>query len=102
MIEGIIGIFQINNYSYVKNIHCIKKQLYRWSQTIRDIDVFIPVTKDIRKAKQLKVKIDSLHLKVEALQQSGCCVLVDQTFPHKVKPDECIWSLVGKHVQVQK
>ena len=73
---------------------------YRWSQTIRDIDVFIPVTKDIRKAKQLNVKIDPLHLKVEILQESGNCVLVDQTFSHQVKPDECLWSLVGEHVQV--
>ncbi|EFX85104.1 hypothetical protein DAPPUDRAFT_222740 [Daphnia pulex] len=73
---------------------------YRWSQTIHDIDVFIPVKKDIRKAKQLKVKIDSLHLKVETLQPNGSCILIDHTFPHKVKPDECLWSLVGEHVQV--
>jgi hypothetical protein len=76
------------------------KKNCRWSQTIRDIDVFIAVPKDIQRAKQLKVKIDSLRLTVEILQQHGSFLLVNQTFPHKVKPDECLWSLVGEHVQV--
>ena len=46
------------------------------------------------------MKIDSLCLTVEILQQHGSFLLVNQTFPHKVKPDECLWSLVGEHVQV--
>ena len=74
---------------------------HRWSQTVQDIDVFIPVPKDIQKAKQLKVKIDPLHLKVEMLQHDASHILIDQDFPHKVTSDECIWSLVvGEHIQV--
>ncbi|KAK4003488.1 hypothetical protein OUZ56_005249 [Daphnia magna] len=73
---------------------------YRWSQTIGDIDVFIPVTKDIQKAKQVNVKIDPLHLWVATVGHDGSFVLIDQTFPHRVIPDECLWSLDGEYVQV--
>ncbi|KAI9561864.1 hypothetical protein GHT06_012826 [Daphnia sinensis] len=73
---------------------------YRWSQTIGDIDVYIPVTKDIQKAKQVNVKIDPLRLQVATVGHNGSFVLIDQTFPHKVKPDECLWSLDGEYVQV--
>lgn len=75
--------------------------VYRWSQSIRDIDVIIPVSKLIQKAKQLKVKIDPHHLKVEAFHENEHSLLVDQNFTHKVTPDECVWSLVqGEHIQV--
>ncbi|KZR99893.1 putative NudC domain-containing protein, partial [Daphnia magna] len=74
----------------------------RWSQTIGDIDVFIPVTKDIQKAKQVNVKIDPLHLWVATVGHDGNFVLIDQTFPHRVIPDECLWSLDGEYVQKKK
>ena len=99
MIGESTGIIQINTYN-IFGKSAFKKKNCRWSQTIRDIDVFITVPKDIQRAKQLKVKIDSLCLTVEILQQHGSFLLVNQTFPHKVKPDECLWSLVGEHVQV--
>lgn len=74
---------------------------YRWTQTIHDVDVLIPVSKEIVKAKQLKVKINPYHLKVETVHQNGNKILVDQTFPHRVASDESLWSLVaGEHVQV--
>lgn len=75
--------------------------IYRWSQTIRDIDVFIPVPKQVLKAKQLKVKIDPYHLKVESFHLDESTLLVDKAFPYRVTVDECLWSLVaGSHIQV--
>ena len=77
------------------------RENYRWSQTISDIDVFIPVENTVVKAKQIKIKIEPHHLKVVFLNQEGETQIIDKEFPHKVKSNESVWSLVvGEHVQV--
>ena len=74
---------------------------YKWSQSIRDVDLILLVPQDIQRAKQVKVKIEPLHLKIEHLAEESWNVLVDQDFSHRVSVDECIWSLVpGEHIQV--
>lgn len=74
---------------------------YKWSQSICDVDLAVLVTSQLQKAKQLKVKIEPLHLKIEHCSDDAWQILIDQSFPHKVAVDECIWSLVpGEHIQV--
>lgn len=74
---------------------------YRWSQTIHDIDLILEVPDNIKKAKQLQVKIEPEHLKVEHVIDGTSVVLIDHFFPHKVAVDECLWSLVpSEHIQV--
>ncbi|XP_057376422.1 nudC domain-containing protein 3-like [Daphnia carinata] len=99
--NGALRKMEVNEEKNVREVYNgDDRGTYRWSQTLGDIDVFIPVTKDIQKAKQVNVKIDPLHLQVATVGQEGSCVLIDQTFPHRVIPDECLWSFDGEHVQV--
>lgn len=70
---------------------------YRWSQTLRDIDVLVIVPPEILKSKQLSVKIESAKLKVEADDK----LLLEKTFPYKISKNDSIWSLIpGKYIQV--
>ncbi len=74
---------------------------YRWSQSIRDIDLLVNVPKEIQKAKQLRVKIDPHHLKIENQSNEEWRSIIDHSFPHKISVADSVWSLhPGELIQV--
>ncbi|KXJ26549.1 nudC domain-containing protein 3 [Exaiptasia diaphana] len=81
---------------------------YTWSQTIKDIDLKIPVPKCILRARDVAVEIKMSSLKVslkgnipvEELK-TGSNVLVDGKLQRCVKCEESMWSLEpGKTIQI--
>ena len=74
---------------------------YRWCQTLKDLDVRCNVVPTVCKAVQVKVNVESHHLKISANVEGDWCTLIDHSFPHKVNRNDCIWSLVpGDHIHV--
>jgi len=89
--------FQSNPDSY----NGAQRETYCWSQTILDIDVKIPVSKNIKKGKQVKVVIDSDRINVQVLEESGWNTVVDDKLSWPITKNTAVWSLVpGECVQI--
>uniref|UniRef100_A0A131YZ81 Nuclear migration protein nudc n=1 Tax=Rhipicephalus appendiculatus TaxID=34631 RepID=A0A131YZ81_RHIAP len=76
---------------------------YCWSQSIHDLDVRVKVGPDVTSRNQVRVTINTNHLKVELLDivSKTWSVHVDDDLHSRVKLDESIWTLVpGDHVLV--
>jgi len=70
---------------------------YKWTQTLSALEVFVPVKPGVR-AKQLIVDIGVSTLKVGV---KGDSFILDGKMFDKVKPDDCMWTLVdNKTVQI--
>lgn len=81
---------------------------YSWTQTLTDVDIRIPVPAAVRKAKQVKVSIESRSLSVQLTDNPPAndpkftsMELVQGTLPFQVKCDDSLWSLVpGDSLQI--
>ncbi|KAF2273680.1 CS-domain-containing protein [Westerdykella ornata] len=73
---------------------------YKWTQTIKDLDVTIPIDGKY-KARDLDVKISKKALKVAIKGQEP---IIDGELPHPIHVDESTWTLEtvpnGKEVSV--
>ncbi|XP_068675149.1 nudC domain-containing protein 3-like [Montipora foliosa] len=72
---------------------------YSWSQTIRDIEIKIPVPIEITKGRDVGVEIKSTHLKVWLKKgvspTTGNSVLLEGKLQRRVKCEESMWLLEG-------
>ncbi|XP_078040665.1 nudC domain-containing protein 3 [Augochlora pura] len=86
---------------------------YTWSQSINDLDVLVKLPSSIKTAKDLKVNLDSTHIKIEAKastlsqhQEQECSnsdwtIIFTGELCHKTRKDESVWSVVpGKHISI--
>ncbi|KAK4301380.1 hypothetical protein Pmani_015164 [Petrolisthes manimaculis] len=77
---------------------------YSWTQTIEDLEVRIPVPSTIRKGRQVQVSLQSgsVGVSVEETSTRGLWRnMMEGKFPHEVRGDESMWSLVpGEHVSI--
>ncbi|KAB8227774.1 hypothetical protein ETB97_010864 [Aspergillus alliaceus] len=62
---------------------------YQWTQTIKDVDVTIPVPGNLR-GKDLDVVLTKNKIKVAVKGQEP---IIEGEFPHPVLLDECSWTL---------
>jgi len=69
-----------------------KTDKYRWTQTLKELNVYIELPKDIR-SKQLDVIIESGHLRVGIKGQPP---ILDGDWPHAVNSNRCMWTLDPK------
>lgn len=88
---------------------------YTWSQTISDLDVLVKLPSCMKTSKDLRVKLDSTEIKVEAktsvLAQNqgtvGQCgfewtTIFEGELSFKTRKDESVWSIVpGQHISVR-
>jgi hypothetical protein len=88
-------IFQNNPSSY----NGAERDNYSWTQTIKDIDIKIPVKPEIKSSKDVKIKIDKQQLQVST-KSSGDYLINDQ-LAWRIRPDDSTWSLFpGDHIQI--
>ncbi|XP_075230890.1 nudC domain-containing protein 3 [Lycorma delicatula] len=69
---------------------------YRWSQTVGELDVIIPVPECIKKSKEVDVLVTDSKLSVKIKDQAdptGWKSLVDGELSYKVNKEDSIWSL---------
>ncbi|KAL4928332.1 NudC domain-containing protein [Aspergillus undulatus] len=64
---------------------------YKWTQTIRDLEVTIPIDAKYR-GKDLDVSLSKEGIRV-ALKGKDGEVFIDGSFPHPIKLDESSWTL---------
>ncbi|RDW69076.1 NudC domain-containing protein [Aspergillus mulundensis] len=64
---------------------------YKWTQTIRDVDVTIPVSANL-KGRDLEVELKKESIKVKVKGADGE-VFIDGSFPHPIKTSESSWTL---------
>ncbi|KAL5333840.1 HSP20-like chaperone [Aspergillus crustosus] len=62
---------------------------YKWTQTISDVDVTIPVAGNIR-GRDLEVVLTKTNIKVAIKGQEA---FIEGQFPHPIKPSESSWTL---------
>jgi len=62
---------------------------YKWSQTIGDLDITVPVPANL-KGRDFDVVISKTKLKVAVKGQSP---IIDGELPHPIHPDESTWTL---------
>jgi len=74
---------------------------YRWSQTLADVDVRCDVSAGVCRAKQLRVFIESQHLRIQVRDGETWTTMLDKSLPHKVNRKESVWSLIpGDHIHM--
>lgn len=74
-----------------------KTDKYTWTQTLSSMEIFVPVKPGV-KAKQIVCDIGGESLKVGI---NGEPLILDGKLHAKVKPDDCMWTLVdNKIVQI--
>ncbi|XP_053125911.1 nudC domain-containing protein 3 [Hemicordylus capensis] len=81
--------FQANPDSYNGAV----RENYTWSQDYSDLEIKVPVPKDIRKGRQVSVDIGSSSIRVAVLEGSGQRVLMEGTLTHKINTENSVWSL---------
>ncbi|XP_076225409.1 nudC domain-containing protein 3 isoform X2 [Nomia melanderi] len=85
---------------------------YTWSQTISDLDVLIKIPDCIKTAKDLKVDLDSMDIKIEArtstlaqhqeeYSDSEWTTIFMEKLCYKTRKNESVWSVVpGQHISI--
>ncbi|KAJ4443256.1 hypothetical protein ANN_04924 [Periplaneta americana] len=76
---------------------------YRWSQTVIDLDVQVPVPEHVLKARDVRVDVTATTMSVAVKEEGGSAwtTLMSGKLCWRTNKDESIWSLeAGKHVQV--
>ncbi|KAI9835380.1 MAG: hypothetical protein M1837_003790 [Sclerophora amabilis] len=63
---------------------------YKWTQTIGELDVTIPIAGNLR-SRDLVVEIGRSKLKVGIKGEKE--MVIDGDFPHTIRPDESTWTL---------
>ncbi|OJJ56388.1 hypothetical protein ASPSYDRAFT_206709 [Aspergillus sydowii CBS 593.65] len=73
---------------------------YKWTQTIRDVDVTIPVPGTLKgRDLDVSLKRDSIRVAVKGQE-----AIIEGSFPHPIKLDESSWTLettkAGKEISI--
>ncbi|KAI3382953.1 hypothetical protein SNEBB_003115 [Seison nebaliae] len=66
--------------------------IYRWSQSIDEIDVIFRLTEDFSKKTDIEVEIKDNNIKINFVKE----MLLDHELQHKIIVDESIWSIRDK------
>ncbi|XP_053574124.1 nudC domain-containing protein 3 [Bombina bombina] len=66
---------------------------YIWSQDYSDIEIKVPVPKDIVKGRQVVVDLCSTCIRVALKDGGGERVLMEGDFTHKINAETSLWSL---------
>ncbi|XP_072122522.1 nudC domain-containing protein 3 [Mobula birostris] len=70
---------------------------YVWSQDYSDLEVKVPVSKQIVKGKQVSVDIQNNWLRVAVFEGGNERVIVDGKLTHKINTENSMWSLEPGH-----
>ncbi|KAM4747037.1 nudC domain-containing protein 3 isoform 1-T1 [Rhinophrynus dorsalis] len=69
------------------------RENYTWSQDYSDVEIKVPVSKDVIKGRQVTVDIQSTCIRVAVKEGSGERVLMEGNFTHKINAKNSLWSL---------
>ncbi|XP_058877574.1 nudC domain-containing protein 3-like [Acipenser ruthenus] len=83
-------LFQANPDSYNGAV----RENYTWSQDYTDLEIRVPVPKDVVKGRQVLVDIQSVSLRVAVLEGGSERVLMDGRLTHRINTENSLWSLV--------
>ncbi|XP_053318808.1 nudC domain-containing protein 3 [Spea bombifrons] len=81
--------FQTNPDSYNGAV----RKNYLWSQDYTDIEIKVPVPKDVIKGRQVSVDLRSTSICVKVRDKDGEHTLMDGNFTHKINAETSLWSL---------
>ncbi|XP_051896915.1 nudC domain-containing protein 3 [Pristis pectinata] len=70
---------------------------YTWSQDYSDLEVKVPVSKQIVKGRQVSVDIQNNWLRVAVFEGGSERVIVDGKLTHKINTENSMWSLEPGH-----
>ncbi|XP_063304615.1 nudC domain-containing protein 3 [Pelobates fuscus] len=66
---------------------------YMWSQDYTDVEIKIPVNKDVIKGRQVTVDLQSTSIRVVVRDGEGERVVMNGNFTHKINAETSFWSL---------
>lgn len=78
---------------------------YAWSQNNSELDVQVKVPDDVKSGAQVKIHVEKIHLKVEALHDENWQTLLDGALIYEVKPGSLTWTLHPRdhvHINLEK
>ncbi|XP_069475078.1 nudC domain-containing protein 3 isoform X2 [Ambystoma mexicanum] len=81
--------FQRNPESYNGAV----RDNYTWSQDYNDLEIKVPVPKEVKKGKQVSVDLCSTSIRVAVKEGSSERVLMEGTLTHKINTETSLWSL---------
>ncbi|XP_077979826.1 nudC domain-containing protein 3-like isoform X2 [Glandiceps talaboti] len=77
---------------------------YSWSQSFTDVDITVPVPKEVKRAKDIQVDIGKKHLKVSVkpgVIDKDAEILMEGKLTYDIRREESMWSLVpGVGIQI--
>lgn len=74
---------------------------YVWSQDYSDLEIKVPVPKDVVKGRQVSVDLRSSYIRVVVRDAQGEHVLMDGNLTHKINAETSLWSLEpGKCISI--
>ncbi|XP_077118841.1 nudC domain-containing protein 3 [Ranitomeya variabilis] len=89
--------FQTDSDSYNGAV----RENYTWSQDYSDLEIKVPVAKDVVKGRQVSVDLRSSCIRVAVRDSQGERVLMDGNFTHKINAETSLWSLEpGKCISI--
>ncbi|BHF69183.1 protein localization to pericentriolar material [Sparganum proliferum] len=68
-----------------------RRDLYSWSQSIKDLDIRVKIPDSVTSSRDITVKIDQKHLRIDVKGSSE--PLIDKDFLFDIKKQEALWSL---------
>lgn len=69
------------------------RENYTWSQDFADLEIKVPVSKEVVKGRQVSVDLRSTCIRVAVTDSQGERVLMDGNFTHKINAETSLWSL---------
>ncbi|XP_066449244.1 nudC domain-containing protein 3 [Eleutherodactylus coqui] len=89
--------FQMDSDSYNGAV----RENYTWSQDYSDLEIKVPVPKDVVKGRQVSLDLRSTCIRVAVRDSQGERVLMDGNFTHKINAETSLWSLEpGKCISI--
>ncbi|KAG8574550.1 hypothetical protein GDO81_009226 [Engystomops pustulosus] len=89
--------FQMDSDSYNGAV----RKNYTWSQDYSDLEIKVPVPKDVVKGRQVSLDLRSTCIRVAVRDSQGERVLMDGNFTHKINAETSLWSLEpGKCISI--
>ncbi|XP_075714754.1 nudC domain-containing protein 3 [Rhinoderma darwinii] len=89
--------FQTDSDSYNGAV----RKNYTWSQDYSDLEIKVPVPKDVVKGRQVSLDLRSTCIRVAVRDSQGERVLMDGNFTHKINSETSLWSLEpGKCISI--
>ncbi|XP_018410183.1 PREDICTED: nudC domain-containing protein 3 [Nanorana parkeri] len=74
---------------------------YVWSQDYSDLEIKVPVPKDVVKGRQVSVDLRTKYIRVVLRDAQGEQVLMDGNLTHKINAETSLWSLEpGKCISI--